>query len=110
MMTKNEMLTHLQEWAATHDRLDQEWDRMSGAFGVSMVETPLWRASWGVFEAYTKTLGDLIGDPGGGWLDWFCYENDMGGKVHEAGYDGQMRPIETLGDLADLIIEGRGRG
>jgi hypothetical protein len=109
-MNRQEMITYLGTWMQAHDRLEQQWDRMAAAFGVGMAETPLWQASWGVFEQYTKALGDLIGDPRGDWLDWYAYENDMGGKGYEAGYDGQMRPIETLGDLADLIIEGRGRG
>jgi hypothetical protein len=107
-MTKAETHLRLQEWAAMHDRLDQEWDRMSGALGVGMAETPLWQASWKMFEKYTKTLGDLVGDPRGEWLDWFCYENDMGGKGMKARYD-DVRPIETLEDLVGLIIEGRTR-
>ena len=108
-MTRSEMVTHLERWQQAHDLMAQKWDAMAGAFGVGMAETPLWEATWGMFQDYTSTLGDLIGDPGGDWLDWFCYENDMGGKGYPAGYDDNMRPIETLGDLADLILEGRRR-
>ena len=108
-MTRDEILSRLQTWLIAHDHLDKKWDAMGAAFGVGMAETPLWEATWGMFQSYTSTLGDLLGDPGGDWLNWFCYENDMGGKGYPAGYDGHLRPIETLGDLADLILEGRRR-
>lgn len=109
-MTRDETIRHLTSWMTAHDRLKAQWEAMAAAFGVGMAYSPLWEASWKMFEAYTATLGDMIGENGAAWLEWFCYENDMGGKGYPAGYDGRMAPIETLGDLADLIVEGRKRG
>lgn len=109
-MTRDEMLIHLERWMVAHDRLESKWDDLARALGMPMVESSLWDASWAMFEAYTATLGDLIGDPGPNrWLEWHCTQNDMGIKGLEAGYDDNLRPIETLEDLADLIIEGRQR-
>ena len=107
-MNKKDMMDKMALWVVAHDQLSRKWDRVNAGWGLSMVGTPLWEASWGVFESYTRTLGELIGDRYK-WLDWFCYDNAMGGRGHPAGYDDNMKPIETLADLADLIIEGRER-
>ena len=43
------------------------------------------------------------------WIDWFIYENDMGKKGHEAGFDGVLKSIKTVEQLVELIIEGMNR-
>lgn len=40
-----------------------------------------------------------------GWIGWFIWENDCGKRKMEAGYDGKMKPIETIDDLIDLMLE-----
>lgn len=57
-------------------------------------------------EAFIRVVSELAGDRNN-WIDWYIYENDFGKKKHEAGYDGNRKPIKTTRQLLDLINEGR---
>jgi len=51
---------------------------------------------------YIELIEDVFGDKCS-WIQWFIFENDWGAKGYEAGYDGKVSPIRTLGELYDLI-------
>lgn len=104
-MTTEGKLAALGQWQKTYEDLDQSFDLLKPVFGC-VADGPLWEAAWRGFERYTATLGQLLGD-GGDWLNWYCYENDMGAEGLRAGYGEEMRPIKNLDDLLTLIDEGR---
>ncbi len=103
-MTKAEKLAALQDWQTAYKNLDAAFDLLKPALGY-LWEGSIWDASWFTFERYTEVMSDLVGDDSG-WLNWYCYENDMGAKGHEAGYGEDLRTIEDLDDLLWLIEEG----
>lgn len=43
------------------------------------------------------------------WIEWFIWENDCGSRGMDAGYDGDLKPIKTIAQLVELIIEGMKR-
>jgi hypothetical protein len=55
--------------------------------------------------SYCDLLSEAIGDTSE-WVAWYCFENDFGAKKHDAGYDGNEKPICNLDDLWRLIQEG----
>jgi len=101
-LAKADKLRLLKRWKAVHDRCDTVWVEAKPLFGDDATGSPLWDAQWTVFEAYTDTLATLLGD-GGGWLDWFANENEMGKRQYEAGPKDKLRPIRTLSDLLWLL-------
>lgn len=103
-MNKAEKLAVLQNWQTAYKNLDAAFDLLKPAVGV-LCEGTLWDAVWFTFDQYTEILEHLLGDDSG-WLNWYCYENDMGAKGYEAGYGENLRPIEDLDDLLWLIEEG----
>lgn len=68
----------------------------------------LFNTVWNLSDHYTFALTKLVGD-NGKWLEWFQAENEMGARGREAGYDGALKPVETLDDLYELIAESRKR-
>ena len=104
-MEKQKILVLLKEWQEQFEKLDAFSNKVYEIFDGGLPD-----AVWETFSLYSDTLSKLLGDDTEDtWLDWYCYENDMGKKGYDAGYDGELKPITTLEDLADLIIEGRNR-
>lgn len=103
-MNKEQKLAALQNWQTAYKNLDAAFDLLKPALGY-LGEGALWDAVWFTFERYTEVMSDLVGDDSG-WLNWYCYENDMGAKGYGAGYGEDLRPIEDLDDLLWLIEEG----
>lgn len=103
-MNKEQKLAALQNWQTAYKNLDAVFNSLKLALGV-LCEGSLWDAVWFTFERYTEVLAELVGDDSG-WLNWYCYENDMGAKGYRAGYGENLRPIEDLDDLLWLIEEG----
>ena len=59
-------------------------------------------------DAYISMIEKLAGDTSC-WIGWYVYECDFGRKKHEAGYDGNLKPIKRTRDLLNLIEEGKKR-
>lgn len=104
---KTKAVALLMQWQVQHHKLEKLMDGVRESIGLD-IEGPMVDTVWKLFDAYTEALAHQVGDHGR-WLHWFHGDNDMGGSGHEAGYDGQLKPIKTLGDLYDLIVESRGR-
>lgn len=100
-------LALLTAWKARHDNLHKLMTTVSAALGLS-VESPLFEATWGTFDDYTKTLAALLGDTSE-WMSWYQSENEMGTRGMAAGYDGALSPVKTLDDLLGLITTSRER-
>lgn len=97
----------LTDWHKHHAAVEKLMDGIEDTMGLD-IDGPLFEIVWALFSAYTDTLSVEVGDFGG-WLEWFCSENDMGAKKMQAGYDGQLIAIESLDDLCRLIEISRER-
>lgn len=103
-MTTAEMLPHLELWAAVQRHAESTWDRLEALTDHTDTDSPLGKAIWHTFDAYTLTLADLIGDTGE-WLDWYHLANAMGAKSLSVTLrpGGRPRKIRTLRQLAAVI-------
>lgn len=41
------------------------------------------------------------------WIEWFVYENELGAKELEAGYNGQFIAVCSIDDLFTVIDMGK---
>ena len=102
-MTRKELDRYLKV-IKTHRRMVGEYrravSRLSDGVAIDFSE--------GLEEAYIKLIAKLSGDTDT-WIEWHIYENDFGRKKHEAGYDGNLKPIKSTRDLLNLIEEGKKR-
>ena len=98
----------LTDWQKHHAAMDRLFKGFAMYVGLE-VEGPMFETVYSLFIAYTVTLAVEVGDLGG-WLEWHFSENDMGAGKMQAGYDGQLIAIESLGDLCRLIEISRERG
>jgi hypothetical protein len=104
---KASTLAKLAEWQAHHDAVEKLMDGIKASIGLDPAG-PLYDTVWGLFGGYTESISAEIGDLGN-WLCWFQFENEMGKRGHEAGYDGKTRKVKTLEHLCGLVFESRGR-
>ena len=107
---RKETMLRLEQWKKQHGDLNAVFAAMKPSLGC-MAHSPLFDGVWNMFGAYTKVLVELLGADGwpDDWLTWYAYDNDMGAKGMEAGYDGKVKPIKNLADLYGLIVQGRKR-
>jgi hypothetical protein len=107
---RKETMLRLEQWKKQHDDLEAVFAAMKPSLGC-LANSPLFDSVWNMFGAYTKVLVELLGAAGwpDDWLTWYAYENDMGVKKLQAGYDGKLKQIKNLGDLYWLIEQGRKR-
>lgn len=105
---KTESILLLQKWKAHHHALKTLNDDAKKVFDFAP-ESPFFDVPWRVFDAYTQALAVQIGDKDTFWMEWYCAENQMGANKHTAGYDGIVKPIESLDGLFELILKGRAR-
>ena len=96
-----------------HARLVSRWvDTARGVedqFGLldktlpSHPESPFKSAMWGMFDAYTQTLAEILGDQDG-WLEWFAWECDFGKAPKEMQFsDGETLLVVGVSDLLSAI-------
>jgi len=98
-MNITEKLALLTEWQATVEAQESALEALDTALGYS--DGPLRQSCHRMQERYTRAIATILGDDI--WLEWFCYENDMGKRGHPAGHEGNLKPIRTLQDLIGLI-------
>ena len=104
---RKKTLSMLAEWQAQHAAVNSLMYGLGDAIGLTP-EGPLFATVWGLFDAHTRAISELVGD-NGDWLEWYCCENDMGAKGMTAGYDGKTKKIKTLAHLWALIEKSRAR-
>jgi hypothetical protein len=107
---KKETMLRLEQWKQQHDDLNAVFSAMKPSLGC-LANSPLFDSVCNMSGAYTKVLAELLGAHGwpDDWLTWYAYENDMGAKGYDAGYDGKLKKIKNLHDLYWLIEQGRAR-
>ena len=108
MMSKEEILRHLEVWSAQHKANRAAYDGLKAVLNISP-ENQIFDAIFFTFDEYTNALEMAFGIAGHGWLSWFCGDNEMGANAFEAtprsGF--KSRKVKTLKDLAKLIVEAR---
>jgi hypothetical protein len=57
-------------------------------------------------DDYINLLSEAVGDDSD-WIEWYVFENEMGKKGMEAGYNGKEEKITNLDQLWGLIQEGK---
>jgi len=101
--TRREITAHLHKWAEIYLHARAAWASLEGAIGQQF-DSPLHRAVWNTFDAYTDALAELLGDRDG-WLDWFCWANEMGAKAGEVTINGKKRKARTVRDLSWILSQ-----
>ena len=102
-------INRMKEWKELHDELKAIQYGIEKMFGCQP-ESQFNDTTWRVFDAYTIALAETLGDKGGDWMQWYLAENEMGARGLIAGYDGKTKPIKTLTDLYELILQRRADG
>lgn len=102
---KPTLIERLKEWEKMYNEIKRVHDSLHFV-GFMIPESPLYQAIYGSFDRYTDILSEVIGD-NHEWLNWYCWENDMGKKELEIcpAEDAEWRPIKTIEDLAMIIEE-----
>jgi hypothetical protein len=97
-----DILPRLQEWQRRHDDWQAQYQALQ-ALTKCGAEAPLALAMWLMWEAYTACLAREIGDESE-WLDWYCWENDMGTNGLEVtSNSGKTIKVRTVAHLARVI-------
>ena len=66
-------------------------------------EAPIALAMGRMWDAYTNAVAREVGDEND-WLEWYCWENDMGAKGLEAqSTSGKTIKVRTVAHLARVI-------
>ncbi len=109
-MTRDQKIALLKQWQAQYDSNELACAALRKAMG-DIAESPVFNAIWGSFDRYTEQVAARIGDietPNDPnkttWMNWFCFDNDMGSRGLEAGiHGGEQHAIKTLADLLWII-------
>lgn len=103
-MTTNDRLKLLAEWQEQFEVCDKAWTACESVFRGLDPDSDLGKAVWGAFAKYTESVSSVIGDTDG-WLNWYCWDNDMGANMMQAKAASwkKMRKICNLKDLCRVI-------
>lgn len=76
-MTKQKKIELINKWIKAGKAMSDE------LFGICDVlkitpESPMHTVPWAMFDDYTDTLAEIIGDDESEWLVWFAFECDFG--------------------------------
>lgn len=102
-LDRERKLELLREWQLRTEELNRVQKAVRDVLQLRP-ECPILDEPWHLHNAYTKAVGELVGDKGA-WMSWYCWENEMGEKRLKAGAAGgnDMREIVTLEDLLWII-------
>ena len=104
-MTEPEIIARLTEWAGHQARVSAAYRAFADLTGAAP-ESAFMGPMFALCEAYTKAIGEIVGDDVAYWLDWYEYECDMGKSPKDVGFpDGRQITVATLADLAKLIAD-----
>ena len=103
-MTTKERMKLLTEWKEQFEKCDNTWTDLEKLFRGLDCDSAVGKAIWQTFTLYTDALSKSIGDTGA-WLNWYCWENNMGadGKKAKAAKWKRLQPVNTLSDLRRII-------
>lgn len=95
-------LEKLQQLIAGYRRLNAAIDAAKNA-GCIDIDGELFTAIHCAMDAHLEMID------ADEWITWFVYENDCGASGMDAGFDDDVKPIRTAGDLLWLIRESERR-
>lgn len=104
-------LQHLILWKIDHDLITDYERRYATVHGrTATEEDPTLNLLSHLFQHRTDVLAEHLG--AGDWLDWFCWENEMGAKGLAAGVTStkgkvHSKPIRTVKQLLKIIEASR---
>ena len=97
-------LQHLTLWKIDHDLIEDYEARYKTVHGFNDTESDPTLCMLAIlFQHRTDALALQLN--AGPWLDWFCWDNDMGRKGHSVAIPGHFKrgPVRSLKTLATLI-------
>lgn len=89
----------------TYQNLGNCFDGLFDIFGHGVIDSELFDKTYQCFDRYKETVSEIVGDKSD-WIGWYIYDNDCGEKGLEAGHEDNMKSIETIDDLLELIDNG----
>jgi hypothetical protein len=103
-MDKQDLMIELERWAKTVTAVDSVMDDLSKVIGATH-DSRLGDAVYNMMGFYTSELESRI--KAEELLNWYHWDNDMGAKGLKADPTGDMnlKPIRSLDDLAQLIVD-----
>ena len=96
-MDKEKMHKILSSWLDLGKEYNAVWEDLEQYAGV-VSDGRLYLAGSNIFEEYTKVIEEFIGDKTG-MLTWHWEENNFGARGLEAGFEDDMREMNTVDDL-----------
>jgi hypothetical protein len=92
----------LSRWIETARRVEEQFGLLDKTL-PSHPESPFKSAMWEMYDAYTETLAEILGDKDG-WLEWFAWDCDFGKAPKEIQFsDGETLLVVGVSDLLDAI-------
>jgi hypothetical protein len=98
-MNKQEKLQLIKSFVIKLQKFNNEYDKISNLFNI---ESDFMNSVHDLIGFQIKQLSQIIGDEGG-WLEWYIYDNDLGKREYEAGYEGSLKKIKNEEDLLEII-------
>ena len=100
-MDRIEMLGELRRWELCWVHVEDQYRKLHDLFNAAP-ESGVCRAMFETFDLYTKMLGKMLGDQCA-WLEWYCYDNNMGKGGLEVRVGDVEKKICCLKDLAWVL-------
>ena len=76
-MTKEKKIELIDKWIKAGIRMSDAIEKVCDAMMIQP-ESPIHSEPWHLFDAYTDTLAEIIGDDGSILMDWFAFECKFG--------------------------------
>ena len=89
----------------TYKNLENSFDGLFDIFGHGVIDSELFDRTFRCFDRYKEAVSEIVGDKSD-WIGWYIYDNDCGKNGLEAGHEDNMKSIETIDDLLELIENG----
>lgn len=100
--TTAEIAPKLLEWQRIYNDWQAQYETLQ-ALTRCGPEAPIALVMGRMWDAYTSAVAREVGDTND-WLDWYCWENDMGTKGLEVtSTSGKTIKVKTVAHLARVI-------
>lgn len=104
-LAKEKKKEYIERLIDSYKKLDTAFEGIFKIFGDGVIESILWENVYKSFDSHINLVKEVVGDDYD-WIEWYIYDNDCGEKKLEAGYSPNLKPIQSLDDLLDLIGDG----
>lgn len=98
----SDILPTLKEWESIYRDWQVQYATLN-ALTKCGPDAPITLAIGRMWDAYSNAIAREVGDEND-WLDWYCWENDMGAKGLEVtSTSGKTIKVKSLAQLARVI-------